>query len=102
MSEIKARDGSKHSLDKSPEQDNHTDSAQAPPTSVEPVAPQNSQAAGANAGEQNKLLQGNVSGSEQKGVAEKADDLAKEMPGGTQAGYHSTGSYAGAADTEKK
>ena len=102
MSEIRPQDGSKHSLDKTPEHENHDASAQAAPTSVEPVAPQDTQAAGAAAGEQNKLLHSNVSGSEQKGAAEKASDLADTMPGGTQAGYHSTGSYAGAADTSKK
>ncbi|RRA48409.1 hypothetical protein [Acidipila sp. EB88] len=102
MSEIKPQAGTQHSLDKTPEHENHAASAQAAPTSVEPVAPQNTQAAGASEGEQRALLHGNVSGSEQKGNAEKANDLAESMPGGTQAGYHSTGSYAGAADTEKK
>ena len=88
---------SEHSLDKSPEEDNHTASAQAPPTSVEPVAPQNAQAQGASEGERHKLLHENVSGSQQKGAAEKADDYAKEQPGGT-AGIHSTGSHSGTAD----
>ncbi len=102
MSEIKAGENSEHSLDKQPEQENHTASAQAAPTSVEPVAPQDTQAAGAAAAEQNALLHSNVSGSEQKGNAERANELAETMPGGAQAGYHSTGSYAGAADTGKK
>ena len=100
MSEIRPGDGSQHTLDKQPVHENHTASAQAAPTSVEPVAPQDAQAAGAAKDEQHKLLHANVSGSEQKGAAEKANDLAEAMPGGTQAGYHSTGSYAGAADTQ--
>ena len=102
MSDVRAGEGSQHSLDQQPEHENQTASAQAAPTSVEPVAPQDTQAAGAATSEQHTLLQGNVSGSEQKGNAEKANDLAESMPGGTQAGYHSTGSYAGAADTAKK
>ncbi len=100
MSEIHPQDGTGHSLDKTPEHENHTDSAQAPPTSVEPVAPQNSQAAGASEGEMHALLHTNVSGSEQKGNAEKAADLEKEMPGGT-AGYRSTGSYTGSTGGQK-
>lgn len=102
MSDSKTPEGSQHSLDKKPVEENHTASAQAAPTSVEPVAPQDAQAAGAASGEQHALLHANVSGSEQKGAAEKANELAEEMPGGTQAGYHSTGSYAGAADSDKK
>ncbi len=100
MSEIKPQAGSGHSLDKTPEHENHTDSAQAAPTSVEPVAPQNPQAAGANQGEQDKLLHSNVSGSEQEGNAEKASKLADEMPGG-HAGYHSTGSFTESSGGQK-
>ncbi len=101
MSEIHPHSSSEHSLDKSPEHENHTASAQASPTSVEPVAPQNTQAAGASTGEQHALLHTNVSGSEQKGNAEKAKDLQEEMPGGT-AGYHSTGSFTGSSGGQKK
>ena len=64
--------------------------AQAAPTSVEPVEPQDTHAAGANASQQHDLLQKNVSGSEQEGAAERAKRL-EEQAGGT-AGYHSTGS----------
>ena len=100
MSEIHPHESSQHSLDKAPTEENHTASAQAAPTSVEPVAPQDTQAAGAAQGEQAKLLHGNVSGSEQKGAAEKASDLAGEMPGGT-AGVHSTGSHTGSTGGQK-
>ena len=86
-----------HSLDKTPSEEQDMASAQSSPGSVESVAPEVPQAAGANAGEQNALLHGNVSGSRQEGAAEKASNLEKEMPGGT-AGYHSTGSNAGAAN----
>ncbi len=92
MSEAQA--GSGHSLDKSPDQEQQQATAQAPPTSVEPVAPQDPQAQGAGTGEQNFLLHGNVSGSDQEGNAAKANRLEKEQPGGT-AGYHSTGSETG-------
>ncbi len=96
MSDSHTPGGSQHSLDKKPEHENHAASAQASPTSVEPVAPQDTQAAGAAEGEQRGLLHKNVSGSEQKGAAEKASDFAKEQPGGT-AGVHSTGSHTGAS-----
>ncbi len=101
MSEIHPHDSSQHSLDKKPVHENHTSSAQAAPTSVEPVAPQDTQAAGASKGEQEKLLHGNVSGSEQKGAAEKASDMAGEQPGGT-AGVHSTGSHTGSTGGQKQ
>ncbi len=100
MSEIRPHENSQHSLDKKPEHENHDASAQAAPTSVEPVAPQNTQAAGAATGEQRGLLHGNVSGSEQKGNAERAKDMADEMPGGS-AGYHSTGSFTGSSGGQK-
>ncbi len=65
--------------------------AQAAPTSVEPVEPQDTHAAGAASGQQSELLQKNVSGSEQEGAAERAKRL-EEQAGGNAAGYHSTGS----------
>ncbi len=64
--------------------------AQASPTSVEPVQPQDPHAAGAASDQQSAVLQKNVSGSEQQGAAERAKQL-EEQAGGT-AGYHSTGS----------
>ncbi len=92
--------GSGHSLDKSPEQEQQQATAQAPPTSVEPVAPQDPQAEGAGTGAQRAALHSNVSGSEQEGWAEKANRLEKEEPGGT-AGYHSTGSFTGSSSGQK-
>jgi hypothetical protein len=71
--------------------------AQAAPTSVEPVTPQDTHAAGAATATQNQLLQGNVSGSQQKGAAEKASELADEAGSGG-AGYHSTGSFTGTSN----
>ena len=100
MSETHPQNGTGHSLDKTPEQENHTASAQSGPTSVEPVAPQNTQAAGAATGEQHARLGENVSGSEQEGNAERASRLANEMPGG-HAGYNSTGSYSGTSGGQK-
>jgi len=100
MSESHSQESGQHSLDKQPTGNENAASAQAPPTSVEPVAPQNAQAAGAATGEQNALLHSNVSGSEQKGNAEKAHDLETELPGGT-AGYHSTKSETGVTDGQK-
>ena len=100
MSEIHPQGATGHTLDKTPEHENHTASAQAAPTSVEPVAPQNTQAAGAATGEQHGLLSGNVSGSEQEGAAEKASRLADEQPGG-HAGYHSTGSFTESSGGQK-
>jgi len=94
MSEIHPQAGSHHSLDNEAVDEQTAATAQAAPTSVEPVAPQNTQVAGAANAEQYKQLHSNVSGSEQKGNAEKAKDLADEMPGGS-AGYHSSGSYTG-------
>ena len=93
MSETHPENATRNSLDKTPADENNTAAAQAAPTSVEPVAPQNTEAAGAATGEQHALLSANVSGSEQEGAAEKASRLA-EMPGG-HAGYHSTGSVTG-------
>jgi ABC-type sugar transport system substrate-binding protein len=84
-------------LDRNQGQEAAHDAAQAPPTSVEPVAPQDPHAAGAAAPSQTELLQGNVSGSTQKGAAEQAQQLKEEMPGGTS-GLHSTGSWTGTAD----
>lgn len=97
MSEVRPTNASQQKLDQGPEQENHTASAQSAPTSVEPVAPQDSQAAGAAQGEQQSLLHSNVSGSEQKGAAENAEDMAKQQPGGS-AGVHSTGSYTGTSN----
>ncbi len=100
MSEIHPQEGSHHSMDKGDANEQATATSQAAPTSVEPVAPQNTQAAGAATAEQHKQLHSNVSGSEQKGNAEKAQDLAEEMPGGS-AGYHSTGSFTGSSGGQK-
>ncbi len=100
MSETHEKSGSTHSLDLSPDHENHQASAQAPPTSVEPVAPQDAQAAGAATGEQNALLHANVSGSEQEGAHEKANRLADENAGGNP-GYHSTGSFTGSSGGQK-
>jgi hypothetical protein len=94
MSEVQPTRASHHTLDQSPTQEEHTSSAQASPTSVEPVTPQDAQAAGASASEQRRHLQDNVSGSQQKGAAERAHELHEEQPGGT-AGLHATGSRAG-------
>jgi hypothetical protein len=93
MSEVRPTDASHHKLDQNPEQEGHTASAQASPNSVEPVTPQDAQAAGAASAEQRKHLQDNVSGSEQKGAAERAEELQQAQPGGT-AGLHATGSSA--------
>ncbi len=100
MSEIHPQEGSHHSLDQQPENEQATATAQAAPTSVEPVAPQNTQSAGAANAEQHKQLHSNVSGSEQKGNAEQANELEKEMPGGTS-GYRSTGSFTGTSGGQK-
>ncbi len=100
MSEIHPTGGTTHSLDKTPTDENEAATAQAAPTSVEPVAPQNTQAAGAATGEQHAHLSSNVSGSEQEGNHEKAARLADEMPGG-HAGYHSTGSFTKTSGGQK-
>ncbi len=100
MSEIHPQGGTSHSLDITPVQENETATTQAAPTSVEPVAPQNTQAAGAATGEQHARLSENVSGAEQEGNAERASRLANEMPGG-HAGYNSTGSYSGTSGGQK-
>ncbi len=95
-----SQEGFGHSLDISPADEQGQASAQAPPTSVEPVAPQNAQAQGAATGEQHARLSENVSGSEQEGWPEKANRLANEMPGGNP-GYHSTGSHTGSTGGQK-
>ncbi len=100
MSEIHSQEGSHNSIDKGAVDEQAAATAQAAPTSVEPVAPQNTQVAGAANAEQHKQLHSNVSGSEQKGNAEKAQDMAEEMPGGS-AGYHSTGSFTGSSGGQK-
>ncbi len=92
--------GSGHSLDKTPHQEQQQATAQAPPTSVEPVAPQDPQAQGAASGEKDQLLHSNVSGSEQEGAAEKANRLHNDQPSGN-AGYHSTGSHTGSTGGQK-
>ena len=94
MTEKHSQSGTQHSLDREPHQEKHAATTQAPPSSVEAVAPQDPQAQGAASAEQNTMLHANVSGSKQKGAAEVADDLQKEQPGGT-AGVHSTGSHTG-------
>ena len=67
---------------------------------MEPVTPQDTHAAGAATASQKDLLQGNVSGSEQKGAAEKASELADDAGG--SAGYHSTRSFSGTSGGQKK
>jgi hypothetical protein len=94
MSEIRPKAGTEHHLDRHEDQAETSATAQASPTSVEAVAPQDAQAAGAATGQQHDLLHKNVSGSEQEGAAEKAKKLHEEQPGGT-AGIHSTGSSSG-------
>ena len=100
MSEVRPTSASHHKLDRNPGQEAHTSSAQAAPTSVEPVAPQDPQAAGASEPEQRRHLKDNVSGSEQKGASEKASELEEQQPGGT-AGLHATGSYTGTSHEKK-
>ncbi len=95
MSEIQS--GTDQTLERQGHQDEKAASAQAAPTSVEPITPQDTQAAGATKDTQRELLQGNVSGSEQKGAAERAKELEDEA--GTSAGYHSTGSVTGTSGT---
>ena len=97
MGEINTQGTSKQHLDRHEGHEEAAATSQAAPTSVEPVTPQDSQAAGAAQGQQNELLQKNVSGSEQKGAAEKAKEHADAQPGGT-AGVHSTGSSTGTSD----
>lgn len=93
MSEVRPTNASHHKLEQEPAQESRTASEQASPNSVEPVTPQDAQAAGAASEEQRKHLQDNVSGSQQKGAAERAHELDEEQPGGT-AGLHATGSRA--------
>ncbi len=94
MSEIHPQPGTEHHLDRHPVHEEAAATAQAAPTSVEPVTPQDTHAAGAASHQQSDLLQANVSGSEQKGAAERAKEL-EDQAGGTTAGYHSTGSSTG-------
>lgn len=101
MSEVHPKSGTRETLDRQQGEEAAIATAQAPPTSVEPVAPQDPQAQGAATGEQHALLQKNVSGSEQKGAAEIARELEDEMPGGNP-GYHSTGSFTGSSGTGAK
>ncbi|HEY0785373.1 MAG TPA: hypothetical protein VGD62_05840 [Acidobacteriaceae bacterium] len=92
MSEIRPQAGSEDHLDRNAGHEESADSAQAAPTSVEPVQPQDTQAAGATGATQKDLLQKNVSGSEQKGAAERAKELQDHEGTGLNAGVHSTGS----------
>lgn len=94
MSETQPQPGSEDHLDRSGDHEEAAAAAQAAPTSVEPVTPQDTHAAGAATTQQHDLLQKNVSGSEQEGAAERAKRLEDEA-GGTTAGYHSTGSSTG-------
>jgi hypothetical protein len=94
MSETHPAPTTEHHLDRQPSHEQAAATAQAAPTSVEPVTPQDPHAAGAATEEQHALLQKNVSGSHQKGAAEQAKDL-EDAAGGTTAGYHSTGSSTG-------
>ncbi len=101
MSEARPASGTTETLKQQKSDELATATAQAPPTSVEPVAPQDPQAQGAATGEQHAVLGKNVSGSEQKGADEIASELQDEMPGGNP-GYHSTGSYTGTSGTGAK
>jgi hypothetical protein len=94
MSEIHPQPTTQHHLDRHEGHEQAAATAQAAPTSVEPVTPQDTHAAGAATGEQRDLLQKNVSGSDQEGAAERAKKL-EDQAGGTTAGYHSTGSSTG-------
>ena len=97
MGEIDTKGQSKQHLDRHEGHEAAAASAQAAPTSVEPVTPQDSHAAGAAQPTQNELLQKNVSGSTQKGAAEQAKEHAEAQPGGT-AGLHATGSETGTSN----
>ncbi len=94
MSAHREQPGSTDSLDLHPSHESEQATTQASARSVEPVAPQDSHAAGAATGHQHDVLGKNVSGSEQEGMAEKANRLAEEDLGGNP-GYHSTGSHTG-------
>jgi hypothetical protein len=89
MSEIHPTPTTQHHLDRRPNHEQAAATAQAAPTSVEPVTPQDTQAAGAATTEQRDLLQKNISGSHQEGAVERAKKLEDT------AGYHSTGSSTG-------
>jgi hypothetical protein len=93
MSEIHPQPGTEHHLDRHQGHEAAAAAEQAAPTSVEPVTPQDTHAAGAASSEQHDLLHSNVSGSEQEGAAEQAKKM--EEQGHTSAGYHSTGSSTG-------
>ena len=93
--------GHEHRLDRSHADEKQVAGAQAAPTSVEPVTPQDAHAAGAAGQTQVDLLKGNVSGSEQEGAAERASKLADEAGSGG-AGYHSTGSFTGSSGGQKQ
>lgn len=93
MNDVQAKPSSHHH-DRKPEHEQSAASAQASPTSVEPVAPQDPHAQGAASAHQRELLEKNVSGATQKGEAESARDAQGDEPGG-HAGLHSTGSYTG-------
>ncbi len=96
MNEHSELSGSTNSIDLTSGQDTEQASTQASAGSVEPVAPQDAQAAGAAPGLQHEILSKNVSGSEQEGMHEKANRLANEELGGNP-GYHSTGSHTGSS-----
>ena len=101
MSEARPTSGTAETLKRQKSEELATATAQAPPTSVEPVTPQDAQAQGAATGEQHALLAKNVSGSKQKGADEIASELQDELLGGNP-GYHSTGSYTGTSGTGAK
>lgn len=101
MSEVHPGPGTQETIRKQQRDEQSAAIQQAPPTSVEPVAPQDPQAQGAATGEQHAVLEKNVSGSEQTGAAEKARKLQDEMPGGNP-GYHSTGSFTGTSGSGAK
>ena len=84
-------------LDREEHHETADDNTQAPAASVNPVAPQDTQAAGASGKTQIEQLQDNVSGTEQKGAHEQAQEFKNDTPGGN-AGYHSTGSWSGVVD----
>ncbi len=101
MSEARPASGIAETLKRQQSEELATATAQAPPTSVEPVAPQDPQAQGAATGEQHAVLSRNVSGSGQQGADEIASELQDKMPGGNP-GYHSTGSHTGTSGTGAK
>ena len=100
-SDVRPQSGTQETLDRQKIDEQASATAQASPTSVESVAPQDPQAQGAATGEQHALLEKNVSGSQQKGADQIASELQDEMPGGNP-GYHSTGSGTGTSGTGAK